>query len=216
METGENFVPMPESVDNMEAPRASLERRNTLEDSLSPLEKHQLRKCNGSLQWLQYQTRPDLSYGVSTSQGNIEEAKVKHLIQVGNLVRQAKKDRNFELRFRVHDLERGGFLAISDASLGGHWDDEHGGPVRSQGAFVVIFGDHRLAHRGERDNFSLLDWRSKRIKRVVRSSFASETLALADANDAVQHLRGCLLDILDLHVDFKHWENLCLDGQPPW
>ena len=41
---------------------------------------------------------------------------------------------------------------------------------------------------------------------MVRSSFAAEALSLADVNDAMQHLRGCLLDILDPHADFKNWE----------
>ena len=79
MTTGKVYVSMPEYVENMTAPRVSLERRKKPDDKLVPLEKHQLRQINGSLQWLQFQTRPDLSYGVSVSQGNVEEATVKNL-----------------------------------------------------------------------------------------------------------------------------------------
>ena len=78
--------------------------------------------------------------------------------------------------------------------------------MRSQGAFIVMFADEALAKHGRRGKFSLLDWRSRRIKRVVRSSFAAETLSLADANDAVQHLRGCLLDVLDSRVNLRRWK----------
>ena len=205
MATGEIHVSMPEYVENLEAPRVSKERRSNPEALLTPLEKNQFRKINGSLQWLQFQTRPDLSYGVSVSQGNIEEAKVKHLVKTHELVRQAKEYKDFALTFKSHDLDTGGFVAVSDASLGGHWDDDHGGPVRSQGAFVVMFADTALAHYGRRGRFTVLDWRSRKIKRVVRSSFAAETLSLADANDALQHLRGCLLDVLDGDANLRYW-----------
>ena len=206
METGCIYVSMPEYVENVTAPRVSLDRRKTPDALLTSDEQRQLRKANGSLQWLQFQTRPDLSYGVSVSQSNVETASIKHLTNVANLIRQAKQYQDFEIVFQCHDLRRGGFLAVSDAGLGGHWDDDHGGPVRSQGAFAVLYAEEALAHHGQRGRFSLLDWRSRKIKRVVRSSFAAEALALADANDALQHLRGCLLEVMDPKVERRDWE----------
>ena len=64
METGCIYVSMPEYVENVTAPRVSLDRRKTPDALLTSDEQRQLRKANGSLQWLQFQTRPDLSYGV--------------------------------------------------------------------------------------------------------------------------------------------------------
>ena len=101
MTTGKIYVSMPEYVENITAPRVSQERRKTPEEKLTPLEKQQFRQVNGSLQWLQFQSRPDLSYGVSVSQGNIEEATVKHLTNSQLLVRHAKQHADFGTRAPV-------------------------------------------------------------------------------------------------------------------
>ena len=87
--------------------------------------------------------------------------------------------------------------------------------MRSQGAFIVMFADEPLARHGRKGRFTVLDWRSRKIKRVVRSSFASETLSLADANDALQHLRGSLLDVLDAKATFAVGPRWSIAGPPP-
>ena len=212
MATGCIHVSMPAYAENLEQVKIPRTRRTDAEGELAPQELKTLRTVNGGLQWLQRQLRPDLSFAVSVSQGATSDARVKHLVEVQKVVTQAKKHKDFELVYRPLDLDKGGFLSVSDAGLGGIGDDgDYGtvvdGKVRSQGGYLVLFGDENLAHHGTRGQFNLLDWRSHKLKRVCRSSFAAETLSLADANDAVQHLRGSLLEILDPKANLKEWES---------
>ena len=46
----------------------------------------------------------------------------------------------------------------------------------SQGGYLIFLVD-------ENSKFNLISWQSKRIKRVIRSSLAAETLALSDSVD---------------------------------
>ena len=206
METGEITVSMAEYVENLTAPRIPNTRRAEKDAKLNAKELTSLRTMNGGLQWVQNQLRTDLAYGTSVSQSNVADPKVEHMIFAQSLIAKAKEHKDFKLTFRCHDLNTGGFVAISDAGLGGQQESEAEGPVRSQGGYLVLFADEALARHGERGRFTVLDWRSRRIRRVVRSSFAAETLALADANDALQHLRGCLLDIMEGSADLSKWE----------
>ena len=87
------------------------------------------------------------------------------------------KSETVELKFQhLGDVTKVQLLAFSDASLGNLPD---GG---SQGGG----GGTSLCSWVKMRNFHLEDlcWQSKRIRRVVRSSLAGETLAMADAIDS--------------------------------
>jgi len=209
---GSIYVGMDTYVENMTTKTVSRSRRLRPGAKLDAYECKSLRNTNGELQWVQNQTRPDLAYLVSTSQSRISDPTVADLTNAYDIVRLAKQNADFELRFQPLCLETGGFLAVSDASLGGV--DEAGGvsrssdlpAIHSQGAYCIMFADKSLARDGRRGLFNLLDWRSRKLRRVCRSSFAAETLALADSNDAAQMLRGALLDIMSPGINFKYWE----------
>ena len=212
MKTGCIHVSMTAYAENLPQVKIPRDRRNDPEATLTTAEVSELRQVNGGLQWLQRQLRPDLAFAVSVSQGAVSDARVKHLIEAQRLVTHAKKHSSFEIVYQPLDLDHGGFLAISDAGLGGIGEDGEAGTVtdgkvRSQGGYLVVFGDEALAHHGTRGKFNLLDWRSHKLKRVCRSSFAAETLSLAEANDAVQHLRGALLEILSPKANLREWES---------
>ena len=137
MTTGEITVSMEEYVENLTAPRITNERRANKEASLDAKELTSLRAMNGGLQWVQHQLPPDLAYSTSVSQSNVSDPRVEHLIYAQNLIGKAKEHKNFKLVFRSHDLNTGGFVAISDAGLGGHQETAEEGPVRSQGGYLV-------------------------------------------------------------------------------
>ena len=54
---------------------------------------------------------------------------------------------------------------------------------------------------GGTGHINVLDWRSHRLQRVCRSSYASETLALEEALDAAQLLRGQVAEMRGEKVD---------------
>lgn len=66
-------------------------------------------------------------------------------------------------------------------------------------------GGHVIFLVGER-NSCILNWCSKKIKRVVRSTTAAESLALSEALDDVIYLREILCELLQLGVMEIHVE----------
>ena len=202
---------MADYISNMEVTVVPRERRAEPDAHLTAEECRLLRRLNGELQWAQSQLRLDISFGTSTSQGALADPRVRHLVAAGDLVRQLKANRDWELRFQSLSLSHGGFVGVSDAGLGnvtrgGATGSLEQGDVHSQGGHLVLFADDSLSRGGEAGRFNVLDWRSRRLKRVCRSSFAAETLALADCNDAMQHMRGLLLDIMTPRLRSEDWE----------
>ena len=58
-----------------------------------------------------------------------------------------------------------------------------------------------LQKSSTRSSINVLDWRSHRLQRVCRSSYASVTLALEEALDAAQLLRGQTAEIRGADVE---------------
>ena len=58
----------------------------------------------------------------------------------------------------------------------------------SQGGYLIFLVD-------ENSKFNLISWQSKRIKRVIRSSLAAETLALSDSVDHAIYLSVLLKEL---------------------
>ncbi|CAK0840726.1 unnamed protein product, partial [Prorocentrum cordatum] len=75
------------------------------------------------------------------------------------------------------------FVAASDAS--GPGSASRGG---SQGAWLVMAADASI-RANRRARASLLSWRSQRLKRVISSTVAAETLALSGAVAEAQYLQ---------------------------
>ena len=74
-------------------------------------------------------------------------------------------------------------MAYSDAAFG---NLSNGG---SQGAYLVFLVD-------DQGKCNLISWQSKRIKRVVRSSLAAETLALSDCIDGAVFISSLYSEIV--------------------
>ena len=118
------------------------------------------------------------------------------LLKANALVRQAKLQSDFSLRYVPQDLARGGLMVVTDASLGsvtksGGSDVER---VFSQATYVMLLADEQLMS-GKPGRFNLIDSRSHRLGRVCRSTFGAELLASEEILDAGQlaeeHLQRC-------------------------
>ena len=135
---------------------------------LSVEEKDTVRCKIGQLLWLAHQSRLDISFDVCQLASSLKDGCVE-LISETNKVKRVKAEK-VSLKFQ-HLGEEKLSLVFSDSSLGNLSD---GG---TQGGYFIA-----LVGKGGR--FSPLCWTSKRVRRVVRSSLAGETLAMADAIDA--------------------------------
>ena len=114
---------------------------------------------------------------------------------------------DFELRFRNINYMQGGLMMISDAALGNV--DEQGRisgtpdeKVHSQSCYIVMLVDDELL-AGRSGRFSTVDFRSHRIPRVCRSSYAAETLGCEEGFDAAELLRGFFAEARGLPVHGK-------------
>ncbi|CAK9083939.1 unnamed protein product [Durusdinium trenchii] len=184
-----------------ESSRVILSRQRKSDPSalLEPHEHRQLRAILGSLQWLVAQLRFDLSFGVSSLQGE-NPPTVGTMLRANSLVREFKRTGTFELVFRPIDYRSAGIVAVSDAALGnvqlsGSSEGAASEKVYSQACYYILLGDSALVD-GKPGQFNVLDTRSHRIPRVCRSTYAAETLAAEEALDAGQLARGFLATVL--------------------
>ena len=146
-------------------------RAQQRQDSLSAHEKRELQVKVGMLNWLSTQTRPDISFDVCDLSSRISKANVEDIHILNKVIRKAKTyDVSLPFR-RLSNLDRLIIECYSDASFGNLLN---GG---SQGGYVIYISDVY-------DVRNVVSWQSRRIKRVVKSTLAAETMALLEAAEA--------------------------------
>ena len=126
----------------------------------------------GQLGWLSIRTRVDLSYIPIAKTANLTYS---HLLEVNRVVKRAHEFCELSLRL-VRHADNLKWLVYSDASLANNED------LTSQAGYLVFMTSPDTSVTST-SHCSLLDWSSKRIRRVTRSTIASECLALTDAVD---------------------------------
>lgn len=147
-------------------PARALQRDAVLTES----ETDSLRSKIGQLLWVARQSRPDIMFDTCALAANLNHATVQSMHEANKVVRKLKSE---HVTLKFQNLGNEDFLRLvvfSDASMGNLPD---GG---TQGGHLIVL-------MGEDGRFSPICWQSKRIRRVVRSTLAGETLALADGID---------------------------------
>ena len=155
-----------------------------------------LRAINGSLQWLVTNSRPDLAARVSLSASATSNPTYGDLQSANKLIRQAQRYKEIPINIPSIPLKRLTLGTFTDAA----WAVRPDGS--SQGGYLLFFADKDLLD-GKESSVSIMDWKSWKLKRKVRSSLAAESQALADAVDNLNYLRlffaECLIsDSIDL------------------
>ena len=163
------------------------ERSKQTNDELNETEKHQLRSVIGQLNWLCTQTRPDISFGTCQASITYKDSTIKTIIAVNKTIRKLQNE-EFDLKFvDLGDLRKCKFLVFSDASYRNLLD---GG---SQGGYIIFLANN--------DNKVIpIQWQSRRIRRIVRSTLAAECLSLLDAVEAAFLLKCLLNEMLKDHT----------------
>ena len=145
-------------------------RKINTHDEVTADEKTGMRSAIGKLNWLTGQTRPDIAFEVSVAASKVHQARIRELIDLNKLIKKTKSDQVIIKFPMIKDIENSKLVVYSDASFG---NLDLGG---SQGAYVIFIVN-------QQNNAALIAWKSHRIKRIVRSTLAAETLALSDAVD---------------------------------
>ena len=162
----------------------SAERASRRQDDLGAHELQQYRGLVGQLSWMATQTRPDVSFEVCDLSTVCHTAKVDDALRANKLLRKVQQ-RPITLQFpKLDGLEECYIECYSDAAFG---NLQGGG---SQGGYAIFLADLT----GKK---CLLSWQSRKIRRVVKSTLAAETLALLDAAEAGVYLASLLGEILN-------------------
>ena len=148
-----------------------------------------LRRCAGQLAWAAGATRPDKAFLASYLQGVQDKATVSHVEMFNKAVREMK-ERKITMKFPSNvPIEDWRLICISDA---GHAKRANGD---SQGGYLLGLTNSLMRDRKFAPMW-LVDWASKKLKRVVRSSTAAETHAGNDALDAIEFFQSLMAETL--------------------
>ena len=151
------------------------------DDLITEEEKHSLRSTIGSLNWLAGQTRPDLSYDVCQLSSSLKEGSVNLLGHANRVIKKAKAY-DVSLHFPKMDLNNLSVYCYSDAS---HGNLSNGG---SQGG---LFTEIRCGSMS-----CPIEWQSKRIRRMAKSTLSAETIAMVEAMDSAFYIKHLLQDMI--------------------
>jgi len=200
--SGEVVLTMREYHENLKIPVVPRARRKDLSSLLSPSENRQLKQLTGSLQWLVSQLRFDKGFSLSSIQS--EPPTVGALLRACTLARELQGDPHFALTFRRVDYRKGGIVTNHDAALGnvdesGNSSVESYQKTHSQSCYCVMLGDPDLM-QGQPGFFNVLDFRSHKLQRVARSSYAAETLGCEEALDNSELCRALLAEVRGVDV----------------
>ena len=172
-----------EYIKDLKLVEVSGERRANKKDQLISEEITQLKMLAGQLNWIASQTRPDMCYAACAVSTSVKECTVEDICQANKCIRDAKIV-EVSLQFSaLQDLSKVKLISFSDASFA----NLRGGG--SQGGFLVFL-------QGCNDKYALISWQSKKLKRVVKSTIAAETLALQDAAESCFMLRSQICELL--------------------
>ena len=171
-----------------------LGKKYTDDDELTEDEMKQCRSVLGKLNWLAMQTRPDLCFDVSELTSSLRLKKVSVVQQINKSIRKAKRESSQLEIPHMPDMKKWKFDAYSDASFA------NVDGTKSQGGYIIYMSDNT-------SKFPLA-WQSQKVKRVVKSTHAAETLALVDAAEASMFYKSFLLELTG-EVDDKMFPISC-------
>ena len=153
--------------------------------SKRPLEYFEIRQLKGlvgQLQWVAKLSRPDIAFDVCELSTRVKEATTADLKRANKIVLKIQSEPSTVQIPFIGDIHKSQLFVYSDASFG----NLPGGA--SQGGFIIFLV-------GENGNASPIVWTSHKLKRVVRSAKAAETLAMQSAAEYAFLLKSLLLEI---------------------
>lgn len=165
---------------------------------LTPSELTMLRRSIGQLNWLACMSRPDISFDVSVISSNITSATVNDIIHANKIINRVQK-LDCKLVFPSLDLKSMEICSYSDSSYNNLKD---GG---SQGGHVVFLKD-------KYSKCCILEWKSNRIRRTVRSALAAESLSCAESVEADVYWQRMIEELLGRKVPLSNYidsDSLC-------
>ena len=158
-------------------------RESERESNLLEAEKRPYRALVGQLNWMATQTRPDIAFDTCELGGCFSKATISDLQKLNSLVDKAKGN-PLSLHFPpLKSLENSTIVCYTDA---GHANLPNGG---SQGACIIFLKD-------EDGKKCPIYWQTRKLKRVVKSTLAAETMALLEGAEASVYIKNIMTQLL--------------------
>ena len=166
-----------DAIDVQRLPNMKFRKTDEL---LNDLEKKLYQKLLGKVNWIAHQSRPDLSFDAYNFSLFGQSPTVGNLKMMNKIITKIKTGLE---HIWLPQLEESKLqiLAFSDASLANVLPDK----VHSGEGYVVFISDST-------GNSCLVNWKSKKISRVVHSTLAAECLSLVDCLGDTCYIRNLL------------------------
>ena len=143
----------------------------------------------GSLQWMAGTTRGDLAADVSLLQKPPKDLTVQDLKEVNQVLKYVRATANSNFRINPMSVDDLVFVCYGDSG----WANAPGN--KSQGGLVILITSKRCLF--ETCPASLVEWKSFRHQRVLRSTLAAEAASLDRAHDTGTFMACAFSEMLD-------------------
>ena len=169
------------SIEPINLSKARLNNRNS---ELNEKEKSEYRGLLGQLNWVAMQTRPDIAFDVGEHSMRIKNATVSDVCSL-NKVLKCLNNNHYAIHYPpMSNLRSCVIEAYSDASFANLNDGS------SQGGILIFLSDQQGAR-------CPIYWESRKIRRVVKSTLAAETLALSDAAETAIYIKHIINEMVN-------------------
>ena len=160
-------------------------RKTMSAEPCTPSEQKSLRAIVGAMAWPANQCIPQVSATCSLLQAAVADPKILDLVEANKGLRFLKEvGKDFKLQIHRHcDVSELRFGVYSDAAWAVRPD------TTSQGGYLVFAASRQEIEEGLAMKLSIVDWSSKKLARVCRSSLSSEAQAATAAIDTLEWIR---------------------------
>ena len=164
-------------------------RRSKGTEAVTSAEKTELMSLVGQLAWVARESLPQVSFDVSDLQQRFNTATVNELVRSNSILRQAKKlvATNI-IKFIPLNLKDATFVSVTDASFAGQPKGS------SQMGLAVLIASNKILEGS--GNANMIEWASKKIHRVVKSTLAAEAAAMSYGFDRTFFAREVFTEIM--------------------
>ena len=186
---GTVYVTMQTYLDEVKPIFITKARRSTNDAAVTGAEKTELMSLVGQLAWVARESLPQIAFDVSDLQQRITVATVSELVRANAVLRQAKKlVLTNVLKFVPIDLSKATFISVTDASFAGQPKGS------SQMGLAVLMATNKILEGSDIAN--MIEWSSKKIHRVVKSTLAAEAAAMSFGFDRTYFAREVFTEIM--------------------
>ena len=159
-------------------------RATDKKEILTTQEQKLYRQLVGQLNWAVQGSRPDMAFEMINMSTKLKQGTVENLVRVIKKISRMKDFHSYMTFPRLNKAAELKIVVFTDASLGNINEG-----TGSTGAYIVWLMDNT-------GQCCPIAWNAHKIKRVVRSTLAAETLGLEEGLEASYYYREMLASIL--------------------